>query len=188
MAVGSARCSRTEATKSSRTASTSQREAFKRRCIPSGVPSPASSASCQPFLRSAWLIDTPPDTSGRCSGDVCPNGLRSRLRGLPGPQDVERGVRVAGEDQATAWADVGPHGQALRHPFPTAAAVLAGRGGRNGFPSRASPCCLAREQRSEGIPARVVDRRVQASRAAGPVLELAAVSLRQCLGTADPMA
>jgi hypothetical protein len=34
------------------------------------------------------MLDTPPHTCGRCSGDVCPNGRRSRLKGLPGRTTV----------------------------------------------------------------------------------------------------
>src|SRR3712207_6262838 len=51
----SPRCSTTYLLRSSRTASASQRAAFKRRCAPCGPCSPISSAICQPFLRSTLL-------------------------------------------------------------------------------------------------------------------------------------
>jgi hypothetical protein len=54
-ACGSPRCSTTSSRKSSRTPSASHPEPLSSRCIPSGVCSPACSASHQLFLRSTWL-------------------------------------------------------------------------------------------------------------------------------------
>src|SRR5918995_1745347 len=47
----SPRCSTTYSRRSSRTASASQREPFKIRCVLLGCASPMASATCQPFLR-----------------------------------------------------------------------------------------------------------------------------------------
>jgi hypothetical protein len=54
------------------------------------------------------------------SGYVWPNGLRERLKGLPGPKDVQCCVFVAVDDQPTGGTDLGPRRETLRHALPTA--------------------------------------------------------------------
>src|SRR5215471_19095735 len=99
-------------------------------------------------------IDTPPAEAGRCS--VPRRSLRhDSPKGLPGPLDVSGRMLVAVQHQSTAWADMGAHRETRAHALPTARTVLGGVRRRDGFHSLASPCCLAGEDDTEGVPSGV---------------------------------
>ncbi len=105
----------------------------------------------------AMVTCSPRLKGGGFSDNAQGNPSRLRLTGLPSPQYVFGGVLVAVYEQPTGRANVGTHGQALGHTFPTAAAVLAGVLGRNRLHSLASVCCFACEDGTKLTPACIRD-------------------------------
>jgi hypothetical protein len=79
---------------------------------------------------------------------------------------------------------MGTHGQKLPHPLPAAAAILRGERRGDRFHSLGGPRRRARENTTDGVPSCVVDGRVEAGCAAGPIVLIATVAVRLCLGPA----
>jgi hypothetical protein len=109
-------------------------------------------------------IDTPLLTSGRCSGYVCPNGLRSRLNGLPGrtflsteSQAVAGSVLIAMQTRPAVRAFVPAAGQALVLEHAAARTGLAGGGRRHCNTCLPSLSRCARPDAQEGAPPSVGD-------------------------------
>ena len=75
-------------------------------------------------------------------------------------------------------ADMGTDGETLLDPFPTAATVLGRIRWRDRFHSLAGPFCLAGEDHAEAGPPSVLNRLVEASLCAGPVVLIAALAVR----------
>src|SRR5215467_14010180 len=116
-------------------------------------------------------------TARSCS--VQPHGFcHDSLKALPEPLNVSRRVLIPVQDEPTRGADMGTHGEALLHPFPTAATVLAGVGRWHRDDSTAGAYCLAFENGPELGPPRVLDRLVEAGLAAGSVMHIAASTVR----------
>jgi hypothetical protein len=103
---------------------------------------------------------------------------RESPKGLPRPLNGHRRVLVAVHDQPAGGADMRAHAQALAHVLATPTAVLGRVRWRYGVHARASVCCFAREDDTEGRPAGVGEGRVQASLRAGPVGQGATVPVR----------
>src|SRR5215469_16623328 len=106
------------------------------------------------------IIDTPPGMNPRgCSGYVCPNGLRWRLRGLPGrtalspePQDVEGGIMIAMQTRPTVRARMPADGEPFVHEHTAARTRLAGERRRHRYDCLSSLSRFERQDAQEGAP------------------------------------
>src|SRR5215467_1526250 len=79
------------------------------------------------------------------------------LKALPEPLDILCCVLIAVQDEPTRGANMGPHGETLLHPFPTAATLLAGVCRWNRYHSLAGACCLAGEDLTEVVPPSILN-------------------------------
>jgi hypothetical protein len=100
----------------------------------------------------------------------CPSYCRDSPKALPAPLDVSGRVLVAVQDEPAVGADMGADRETLLDPFPAATTVLGRIRRRDGFHSLPSAFCLESEDRTETVPPGVLNRFVEASLVAGPIV------------------